>query len=113
MKDFTEELIQTLDSRQQELADLSREIWEYAELSEEEHRSSRRLAAYLKENGIYSAFHYVPLHSSPAGRKFGRFSGEDVYTTRESERLLRLPMFYNLPMEDVAYIVEKILCFDF
>lgn len=52
MKDFTEELIQTLDSRQQELADLSREIWEYAELSEEEHRSSRRLAAYLKENGF-------------------------------------------------------------
>lgn len=52
MKDFTEELIQTLDSRQQELADLSREIWEYAELSEEEHRSSRRLATYLKENGF-------------------------------------------------------------
>ena len=72
-----------------------------------------RLIAYLKENGIYSAFHYVPLHSSPAGEKFGRFSGEDIYTTRESERLLRLPMFYNLPMEDVAYIVEKLLCFDF
>ena len=72
-----------------------------------------RLIAYLKENGIYSAFHYVPLHSSPAGEKFGRFSGEDIYTTRESERLLRLPMFYNLPMEDVAYIVDKILCFDF
>ncbi|HJB17198.1 MAG TPA: dTDP-4-amino-4,6-dideoxygalactose transaminase [Candidatus Blautia excrementipullorum] len=72
-----------------------------------------RLIAYLKENGIYSAFHYVPLHSSPAGEKFGRLSGEDIYTTRESERLLRLPMFYNLPMEDVAYIVDKILCFDF
>ena len=72
-----------------------------------------RLIAYLKENGIYSAFHYVPLHSSPAGKKFGRFSGVDVYNTRESERLLRLPMFYNLPMEDVTYIVEKILCFDF
>lgn len=72
-----------------------------------------RLIAYLKENGIYSAFHYVPLHSSPAGKKFGRFHGEDIYTTRESERLLRLPMFYNLPMSDVAYIVEKILCFEF
>ncbi len=72
-----------------------------------------RLIAYLKENGIYSAFHYVPLHSSPAVEKFGRLSGEDIYTTRESERLLRLPMFYNLPMEDVAYIVDKILCFDF
>lgn len=71
------------------------------------------LIAYLKENGIYSAFHYVPLHSSPAGMKFGRFSGEDVYTTRESERLVRLPMFYNLPMSDVEYIVEKILEFGF
>ena len=72
-----------------------------------------RLIAYLKENGIYSAFHYVPLHSSPAGMKFGRFCGEDVYTTKESERLLRLPMFYNLPMSDAAYIVEKILEFRF
>ena len=71
------------------------------------------LIAYLKENGIYSAVHYVPLHSSPAGMKFGRFSGEDVYTTRESERLVRLPMFYNLPMSDVEYIVEKILEFGF
>ena len=71
------------------------------------------LIAYLKENGIYSAFHYVPLHSSPAGMKFGRFSGEDVYTTRESERLVRLPMFYNLPLSDVEYIVKKILEFRF
>ena len=71
------------------------------------------LIAYLKENGIYSAFHYVPLHSSPAGMKFGRFSGEDVYTTRESERLVRLPMFYNLPMSDVEYIVKKRLEFRF
>ena len=71
------------------------------------------LIAYLKENGIYSAFHYVPLHSSPAGMKFGRFSGEDVYTTWESERLVRLPMFYNLPMSDVEYIVKKILEFRF
>lgn len=83
----------------------------YIKVKDLETRS--RLIAYLKENGIYSAFHYVPLHSSPAGEKFGRFSGEDVYTTRESERLLRLPMFYNLSMEDAAYIVEKILCFDF
>ena len=71
------------------------------------------LIAYLKENGIYSAFHYVPLHSSPAGMKFGRFSGEEVYTTRESERLVRLPMFYNLPMSDVEYKKKKILEFRF
>ena len=67
-----------------------------------------RLLAYLRENGICSVFHYVPLHSAPAGRKFGRFAGEDVYTTKESERLLRLPMFYNLDMEDVKRIVDVI-----
>ena len=72
-----------------------------------------RLIAYLKENGIYSAFHYVPLHSAPAGQKFGRFAGEDVYTTKESERLVRLPMFYNLEMSEVEYIVDKILQFEF
>lgn len=72
-----------------------------------------RLISYLKENNIYSAFHYIPLHSSPAGTKFGRFHGEDRYTTRESERLLRLPMFYNLPMEDVEYITDRVLSFHF
>ena len=72
-----------------------------------------RLIAYLKENGICAAFHYVPLHSSPAGKKFGRFYGEDVCTTRESERLLRLPMFYDLTVQDQEYIVDKIQKFDF
>ena len=67
-----------------------------------------RLLAYLRENGICSVFHYVPLHSAPAGQKFGRFAGEDVYTTKESERLLRLPIFYNLDMEDVKRIVDVI-----
>lgn len=67
-----------------------------------------RLLAYLRKNGICSVFHYVPLHSAPAGQKFGRFAGEDVYTTKESERLLRLPMFYNLDMEDVKRIVDVI-----
>ena len=71
-----------------------------------------RLIAYLREHGIYSAFHYVPLHSSPAGKKFGRFSGEDVYTTRESERLLRLPMFYGLSLDDARYIVDTIFRFE-
>ena len=62
-----------------------------------------RLIAYLREKGIWR-ISYVPLHSCTCGPKFGRFSGEDVYTTKESERLLRLPMFYNLDMEDVKYI---------
>lgn len=69
------------------------------------------LIAYLRKKGICSVFHYVPLHTAPAGQKFGRFSGEDVYTTKESERLLRLPMFYNLDMSDAAKIVEAIQAF--
>ncbi len=67
-----------------------------------------RLIDYLKDNEIWSVFHYVPLHSAPAGLKFGRFHGEDKWTTAESERLLRLPMFYALTEEEVAYIIGKI-----
>lgn len=70
-----------------------------------------KLICYLREKGICSVFHYVPLHSAPAGLKFGRFSGKDVYTTRESERLLRLPMFYNLGMEQVKEITDAIIAF--
>lgn len=62
----------------------------------------------LKANGIHSVFHYIPLHTAPAGRKFGRFHGEDKYTTRESERLLRLPMFYRLTLEQVDYICGQV-----
>lgn len=71
-----------------------------------------RLLKYLREKDICSVFHYVPLHSAPAGKKFGRFSGEDVYTTKESERLMRLPMFYNLDMEDAKRVVDAIASFD-
>jgi len=69
------------------------------------------LIAYLKEREVYSVFHYIPLHSAPAGLKFGRFHGEDKYTTRESERLLRLPMFYGLTLEQVDYICEQVKSF--
>lgn len=69
------------------------------------------LIGWLKEHGIQSVFHYIPLHSSPAGQKFGRFYGEDVYTTKESERLVRLPMYYNLDMEDVKRVVDAIHSF--
>ena len=62
-----------------------------------------------EEKGIQCVFHYIPLHSAPAGVRFGRFSGEDVYTTRESERLMRLPMYYSLSMEEAAYITEALL----
>ena len=72
----------------------------------------RRLILYMREKGICSVFHYVPLHSAPAGKKYGRFAGEDVYTTKESERLLRLPMFYNLDMEDVKRVTDAVAEFD-
>lgn len=62
----------------------------------------------LREQGILAVFHYIPLHSSPAGRKFGRFYGEDRYTTKESERLLRLPMYYSLTEENVNDVVSVI-----
>lgn len=55
---------------------------------------------YMKEHGVLTVFHYVPLHSAPAGIKFGRFDGEDIYTTADSDRLVRLPMYYGLTDED-------------
>ena len=66
------------------------------------------MISFLKENGIQAVFHYIPLHSAPAGKKFGRFHGEDKYTTRESERLMRLPMYYGLKDEEVQYIISKV-----
>ena len=66
---------------------------------------------FLKENGIMAVFHYIPLHTAPAGVKYGRFVGEDRYTTTESERLLRLPMYYGLQEEQVEYICESIARF--
>ena len=71
-------------------------------------RVRTKLLAYLKERGILSVFHYVPLHSATAGKKFGRFHGEDVYTTKESERLCRLPMYYSLSMEEAAEVVKAL-----
>lgn len=67
-----------------------------------------RLIRYLKERGVEAVFHYVPLHSSPAGRRFGVFHGEDRYTTLESDRLVRLPMYYGLKPEEVATVVQAI-----
>ena len=67
-----------------------------------------RLIEHLKEKDIQAVFHYIPLHESPAGKKYGRFNGEDKYTTKESERLLRLPLYYKLKDEDSARVVEEI-----
>lgn len=67
-----------------------------------------RLIDFLKKNEIWSVFHYIPLHTAPAGMKFGEFHGEDKYTTKESERLCRLPMYYSLEMDQVEYIASKV-----
>ena len=79
----------------------------YIKVSDLETRTE--LISYLKEKGIMAVFHYVPLHSAPAGRKFGRFNGEDRYTTKESERLIRLPLFYSITDEEVEYTIEMLL----
>lgn len=67
-----------------------------------------KLLHFLKEKGILSVFHYVPLHTAQAGKKFGRFHGEDVYTTKESERILRLPMYYSLSLEEAGEVVRAL-----
>lgn len=69
------------------------------------------LIKYLKERDIMAVFHYVPLHSAPAGLKFGRFDGEDVYTTAESDRLLRLPLYYGLSREDRQAVIRAVKAF--
>lgn len=63
---------------------------------------------YLRDKGVQSTFHYIPLHSAPAGEKFGRFHGEDQFTTSESERLTRLPMYYGIGEQDRKYVVDCI-----
>lgn len=78
----------------------------YIKCRDIEERSA--LISYLKENGILAVFHYVPLHSAPAGLKFGRFSGEDSYTTKESERLLRLPLYYGLTRQDQYTVIKQV-----
>ena len=72
-------------------------------------RSDRdALIAFLKAQGIHATFHYVPLHSAPAGKKFGRFHGEDRWTTVESERLLRLPLYHRMEEAHVARVADAV-----
>lgn len=66
---------------------------------------------HMRTNGVICVFHYVPLHSAPAGRKYCRFHGEDIYTTQESERLVRLPMYYGLSSEDSNHVVATVKTF--
>lgn len=68
----------------------------------------QNLISFLKAKGVGAVFHYIPLHSAPAGKKYGEFFGKDIYTTSESERLLRLPLYYGLKEQDVMYITEQV-----
>lgn len=78
----------------------------YIKTKDIEERS--KLIDFLRESNIGAVFHYIPLHTSPAGIKFGSFHGNDIYTTVESERLLRLPMYYSLTEQNIQYVIKKI-----
>lgn len=78
----------------------------YVKLKDLEERT--KFITYLREHDVQSTFHYIPLHSAPAGIKFGRFDGVDECTTKESERLTRLPMYYKISPEDRVHVVETI-----
>jgi len=81
----------------------------YIKLADNDDRSA--LINWLKEAEILAVFHYIPLHSSPAGQRFGRFHGTDNYTQAESERLLRLPLFYNLSANNQKTVINSLLSY--
>ncbi|MBR4626484.1 MAG: dTDP-4-amino-4,6-dideoxygalactose transaminase [Ruminococcus sp.] len=81
----------------------------YLKLRDLEERTE--FISYMREHGVCSVFHYVPLHSAPAGRKYGRFSGIDEYTTSESDRLVRLPMYFGLSAADRDHVIEAALSY--
>jgi dTDP-4-amino-4,6-dideoxygalactose transaminase len=64
---------------------------------------------HLKANDVMAVFHYIPLHSAPAGKKFGVFNGKDQFTTTESERLVRLPMYYGMRDEEIKKVLHVAL----
>lgn len=81
----------------------------YLKLRDLEERT--RFISFMRENRIQPTFHYIPLHSSPAGQRFGRFHGEDVWTTRESERLVRLPLYYGMEEADCERVIACVKAF--
>lgn len=78
----------------------------YIKVKDLEERTT--LLEYLKENAICAVFHYVPLHTSEAGLRFSTFYGKDIYTTIESERLIRLPMYYGLNESDIYIVIKAV-----
>jgi dTDP-4-amino-4,6-dideoxygalactose transaminase len=81
----------------------------YVNLKDIEQRT--QFIAHLKACGVMAVFHYIPLHSAPAGKVFGTFIGEDNYTTRESERLVRLPLYYKMTDADQNKVIESVVRF--
>ncbi len=81
----------------------------YVKLRDIEERTA--FLKHMKASGVLSVFHYIPLHSAPAGLKYGRFHGADEYTTKESERIARLPMYYGLSEEDRNTVIEAVRSF--
>ena len=81
----------------------------YLKLKDLEERTD--FIQYLKEQGVQAVFHYIPVHSAPCGLKYGRFHGEDRYTTAESERLVRLPLYYGMTGEDRDKVIRAVLSY--
>jgi dTDP-4-amino-4,6-dideoxygalactose transaminase len=81
----------------------------YLKVKDMDERSS--LLAHLKADEFYAVFHYIPLHSAPAGLRFSRFHGEDIFTTKESERLIRLPIWYGMEEQTIEYIANSVIRF--
>lgn len=75
------------------------------------HEERTALLAHLKAHDVMAVFHYVPLHTASAGARFSRFNGEDRYTTRQSERLVRLPLWYGMPDADVRAVIQAVTSF--
>lgn len=81
----------------------------YIKLNDIEERTA--FIQHMKDNGVLCVFHYIPLHSAPAGLKYGRFNGEDVFTTKESERLVRLPLYYGIGEQEINATVSAIMSY--
>ena len=81
----------------------------YLKLRSLEERSE--FISVMKSNNVSCVFHYIPLHSSPAGKRFGEFNGEDEYTTIESEKLVRLPIYYGMEKKDYVRVADLALSF--
>lgn len=81
----------------------------YLKLRDLEQRTD--FITYMKEQGVMTPFHYIPLHSAPAGLRFGRFHGEDRWTTKESERLVRLPLYYGMREQDREHVIESVISY--